>query len=266
MTRKDAYREGVRLLRDRLLDRLGSRLFSVMVFGSCATGGPFWGGSDLDVVVVARDGVACDAGFLSGVAEASRGVEGECGIPVSALTGGWHELRLIWSPAVMKGLADGAVCVAGTSIEPRLRHDMERFPPDEFIRGALRALLFERYGIRERFLRLAADPGSQTHGPDARWVWKSFVNAARFATWLFTPTSDPYVSELGAVFERFERLPGVASLASSPRTVFEAMCCDAANPPGFTASVLESCDDLAELCVAHFRSATGRDIVFTDPA
>jgi hypothetical protein len=264
----EVYEAAVALLRQELTHNLGDRLRSLMLYGSCATRGPYWSGSDIDLVLVAKDDGGVNAEFLNNVAAAERTVAKTFGISISAPVGRWDDLRLIWSPTTMKALADNAVCILGQDLRPLLWAEIDRFQTADFVRGALRSLLFERHGLRERFMKLLVSlpDGSQPSDSLAlRGIWKAYVNASRFATWTFTKPTSRLVSSLEEVFDLFEILFANDLTATFPRRVFAAMRETKPQPSDFTAQVLEACDQLADVCVCAFTRLTGEPVPFVDP-
>ncbi len=261
------YQEAVALFAVTLKSQLSERLRSVMVYGSCAVGGPFWTGSDIDSIVIANEDDSVDVTYLNRVAAAREVIAQQYGEFPYTMVGRWDELRLILNPITQKYIVDNGVCIAGQDMRAVISEECRGFPPHEFQRGALRILLFERYNLRESFLKFmeVAPRGDFSSLSQLKGIWKCYLDMTKFSVWLHSPIDQPLPGGLEQIFDRFELVFPDFPQDMLPRNVFSLMQSEQSPEMEFTEKIVLAGDLLAKTCVDYFSHAIGKEIPFIDP-
>ena len=264
MLTQNNYQKAISLL-SKELKHVRDLFVSVILYGSCASGGPFWEYSDIDLLVITNDQITVDT--LSRLSEVRDIIQQVYGAPPYMMLGTWPELRLILNPVIVKMIIDNGICIAGENVTHWLQQEHERFPPYAIQRGALKYLLFERYEMQQGFLHLANSIEKETmfNISELKRLWKNYIDAARFATWVFTVPGDRLNNNLKDIFLQFERIFPEIPLEMTPRAILEAMQSPPKGTMELTSNIMITCNQLIDKCVIHFQQTTGVEIAFVDP-
>jgi hypothetical protein len=249
---------------------LGPRLRSLSVFGSVATGGPLWAGSDLDLVVIVDRAAGGTAQLCRQVALASNEATALTGLPVSATVGTWQDVSMLWSATVRRALADNAVTLTGEPLAELLTPQGHAWDWTEVLRGAARLLCFTRRHIIDRYttmIQVQGGPDGRADVPaaDGMGILKHGLNAARFALWSVTPEGRPLLSRPDQVQAAFCAAFSGMSAKDVPWLGLDHLLHSTSPPPALLAACVDLADGLLQACRRHNAALVRQSDIFIDP-
>jgi hypothetical protein len=248
---------------------LGPALRSLSLFGSVAAGGPLWAGSDLDLVIIVDGTPGGTAPLCRQVALASNEATALTGLPVSASTGTWADVSMLWSATVRRALTDNSVTLVGEPLAELLSPPGHRWDWAEVARGAARLLCFTRRHIIDRFTALTGEnaragvPGEPAaSGPG---ILKHSLNATRFALWSVTPEDRPLLSRPEKVLAAFGPMFPELAATDVPGRALTHLLQATSPPPELLTACVDLADGLLQACRRHNAGLFRQGDIFIDP-